>query len=152
MIALLLALAGNPPPPPSPPPPPPSIDGLPIAGLPRQSLPDRGCAAYLFSAGQTRTLAAVATADPPTLRIALDGKVADYPRAAQAGVGALGLSGTTVYHAGDVTATLDMTIATPADLLDGAAVPAATLRIERPGRDGLVLPLGGLIGCAKQAA
>ena len=47
----------------------------------------------------------------------------------------------------DVAATLDLTIASRGDLKDGATVPQATLRIEQPGRDVLILPLGGLIGC-----
>ncbi len=40
-----------------------------------------------------------------------------------------------------------MTITTRGDLKDGAAIPEATLRIERTGKDGLVLPVAGLIGC-----
>ena len=98
MIALLLALAAAadrraPPPPP----PPATIDGLPIAGLAPQSLPAQGCSAYLFSAGQTRALAVVAGSDPASLRIALDGTVADYPRVAQRGTGDYGFAGVTDY-------------------------------------------------------
>lgn len=152
MIALLLALAAAadrraPPPPP----PPATIDGLPIAGLAPQSLPAQGCSAYLFSAGQTRALAVVAGSEPASLRIALDGKVADYPRVAQRGTGDYGFAGVTDYQSGDVTLSLDMTITRRADLSDGALVPTATLRIDRTGKDGIVLPLAGLIGCAKQA-
>lgn len=85
------------------------------------------------------------------MRIALDGKVADYPRVAQRGTGDYGFAGVTDYQSGDVTLSLDMTITRRADLSDGALVPTATLRIDRTGKDGIVLPLAGLIGCAKQA-
>jgi hypothetical protein len=146
MIALLLALAVADPPrqttPPSP------IDGLPIAGLPRQALPTRGCAAYLFSGGKTRVLVAMATADAATLRIALDGTVADYARGTQIGTAGFGFAATTEYRARDVTATLDLAVQPRRDLSQGAVVDSGTLRIDRPGKDTIVLPVAGLIGCA----
>ncbi|WBH16915.1 hypothetical protein [Sphingomonas radiodurans] len=144
MIALLLALAAVDPPaaPPS------TIDGLPIAGLPRQSLPARGCAAYLFSGGKTRTLIAVASAEAATLRLALDGTATDYARGTQTGTAGLGFATTTQYVGGDVTATLDVTIQTRRDLTQGAVIDSGTLRIDRPGKDTMVLPIAGLIGCA----
>jgi hypothetical protein len=128
--------------------PPRSIDGLPVGGLPRQALPARGCAAYLFTTGPTRALVAMATADPAQIRIALDGRIADFARAAQVGDGGFGFARTTTYAAADTALTLDLTIATRADLRDGAVVPEATIRIERAGRDGIVLPVAGMIGCA----
>jgi len=146
IILFALALAADPPKPP--PPPPESVDGLPIGGLAKQALPAKGCAAYLFSTtGPKRVLVAMATADPATLRIAIDGKTVDYARIAQSGGGGFGFAGTTEYRGGDVTATLQMTITTRGDLTGGAAVPEATLRIDRAGRDSVVLPAAGLIGC-----
>ena len=147
MIALLLALAAADPPKQQPKPLA-SIDGLPIAGLPRQSLPTQGCAAYLFSGGKTRALVAVASAEPATLRIALDGMAADYGRGSQTGTAGFGFASTTEYRAGDVTATLDFTVQSRRDLSQGAIVHSGTLRIDRPGRDTIVIPVGGLIGCA----
>ncbi|WP_277979722.1 hypothetical protein [Sphingomonas phyllosphaerae] len=129
-----------------------SIDGLPLSTLPRQELPARGCAAYLFSTGQVRGLAAVAAADPATLRIALDGAIRDLPRAASAGTVALGLNAESVYRADDMTATVQLTIEPRPNLNNGAAVPSATLRLDRPGQDTLVVPLAGLVGCAPSAA
>ncbi len=142
MIALLLALAADPPQPPA------SIDGLPIAGLPRQAMPSEGCAAYLFSAGKTRALVAVASAAPGTLRLALDGNAADYARGTQAGSIGYGFAATTAYRGGAVTATLDLTIQTRKDLTQGAVVERGTLRIDRQGKDTIVMPVAGLIGCA----
>jgi hypothetical protein len=138
MIALLLAAAQVPAPPRS-------IDGLPLGGLARQALPAKGCAAYLFSTGQTKVLAAMA--GPASLRIALDGTAADYARADAGGAEILGLPVEGTYRAGAVTATLDMTIARRDDLTAGAMVPAATLRIDREGRDTVIVPLAGLVGC-----
>jgi len=126
----------------------PGIDGLPIDALPQQALPARGCAAYLFSTGTTRTLAAMATADPATLRLGLDGKTIDLPRTGAAGAAQLGLNAESVYRAGDVVATVQMTVELRQNLTAGAAVPVATLRLDREGRDTVVVPLAGLVGCA----
>ncbi|GAA4214930.1 hypothetical protein GCM10022253_08540 [Sphingomonas endophytica] len=126
----------------------PGIDGLPIGALPQQALPARGCAAYLFSTGTTRTLAAMATADPATLRLVLDGKTIDLPRTGATGAAQLGLNAESVYRAGDVVATVQMTVELRQNLTAGAAVPVATLRLDREGRDTVVVPLAGLVGCA----
>ncbi|WP_254604864.1 hypothetical protein [Sphingomonas bacterium] len=112
----------------------------------RQQLPATGCAAYLWSAADRR-LVAMASADPATLRVTIDGKPIDLPRTAQRGDGGFGLAASTDYRSGDLAATLDLTVATRGDLKDGATVPQATLRIEQAGRDVLIAPLGGLIGC-----
>jgi hypothetical protein len=142
MIALLLALAAA-----DPPSAPDMVDGLPIAGLARQSMPAQGCAAYLFSGGKTRTLVAVASAAAGTLRLAVEGPPADYARGTQVGSVGYGLGATTEYRGGDVTATLDLTVQTRKDLTQGAVVDSGTLRIDRPGKDSIVMPVAGLIGC-----
>ena len=145
MIALLLLalVAADPPAAP-----PVTIDGLPIGGLPRQSLPATGCAAYLFSAGQTRALVAMASAEPASLRLSLDGRVVDLGRTTASGAVNFGFGTSTEYRASDVTATLDMTTRSRKDLTQGAVVASGTLRIDRAGKDTIVLPVGGLIGCA----
>ena len=128
--------------------PPASIDGYPIGGIGRQSLPAKGCAAYLFSTGETRTLVAMAAADAGTLRIALDGQVRDYARAAPGAAVDLGFASQTRYIGGDTAATLSMTITRRPDLAQGAIVSDATLLVERAGKDGVIMPLAGMIGCA----
>jgi hypothetical protein len=126
-----------------------SIDGLPFGEIPRQQLPATGCAAYLWSAGTTHALVAMASADPARLRISLDGAVTDLPRTAQVGLGGFGFYQTTTYQAGPITAILDMTVQQRAGLSDGALVSGGTLTLERTGKDTVVLPVGGLIGCAE---
>lgn len=143
MIALLLALAA-----PEPPKPPASIDGLPIAALPRQALPASGCAAYLFSTGTTRSLVAMAAAAAGSLELSLDGKPTSFALTTQRGAAGFGFGTTTEYRGGDVIATLDLTIATRRDVTQGAVIDAGTLRIDRTGKDTIVLPVAGLIGCA----
>lgn len=136
MIALFLALqvaaAGN---------------GVSIGAIPKQQLPATGCAAFLWSAGEKRTLVAMVVADPAQIRLSVDGVVADYPRLEQSGTGGYGFAALTRYVLGDVTATLDMSIATRADMTQGATVPDATLRIDRAGHDTIIMPVAGLIGC-----
>ena len=136
MIALLLALqvaaAGQ---------------GVTIGAIPKQQLPATGCAAFLWSSGEKRILVAMAVADPSMIRLSIDGAVTDYPRTDQSGQGGYGFAGVTKYTLGDVTATLDLSIAARADMVQGAAVPDATLRIDRPGHDTIIMPVAGLIGC-----
>ncbi|MEH3121452.1 MAG: hypothetical protein PGN16_05610 [Sphingomonas phyllosphaerae] len=108
-----------------------------------------GCAAYLFSTGTTRTLAALATADPATLRLSIDGKLIDLPRTGATGNAPLGFNAETVYRAGDMVATVQMTVELRQNLTEGGAVPTATLRLDREGRDTVIVPLAGLVGCAK---
>lgn len=112
----------------------------------KQAMPARGCAAYLWSTGD-RALVAMATADSARLRLAVDGKPVDYARVDEGGPGGYGFAGVTTYRGGDLTVALDMTIVTREDLASGAMVPNATLRLERPGRDTIVLPVAGMIGC-----
>lgn len=123
-----------------------SIDGLPLGVLPRQDLPKAGCAAYLFTTGPTRAFAVMAGAD--ALRVALDGKTVDLPRAAQSGVVRHGLSSDTDYRAEGVSARLSMTITDRPDLTGGGQVNGALLTLERPGKDTIAVPLAGLVGCA----
>ncbi len=125
------------------------VPGAPLAAIGQQKLPAKGCAAYLWTVGSEHALVVMASAEPGRMRIAVDGPPRDYALAAQQGVGGLGFAGTTTYRDRDITLTLDMQIQTMADLADGAHVPSATLRLQRPEGDEIIIPLGGLIGCAR---
>lgn len=127
--------------------PPASIDGLPLGAIPRQTLPEHGCAAFLWSVGTTRALVAMASAEPATLRLSIDGTITDLARDTQQGAAGFGFAETTAYRAGATTATLVMSVKTRGDLKEGAAVPEATLRLDRDGKDSIVLPVAGMIGC-----
>ncbi len=146
-MALLLALAAA-----DPPKTPTSIDGLPLGGLPPQSLPARGCAAYLFSTGKTRALVAVAGAEPGSLRLSMGSRTIDLARSNQTGSAGYGFALTTDYAAEQISARLDLEIQTRRDLTQGAIVDRGTLRVDRPGEDSIILPLAGLIGCATQTS
>jgi hypothetical protein len=128
-----------------------SIDGLPFGELPQQELPASGCAAYLWSKGTTHALVAMASADPAQLRLSLGGRIADFPRAARQGAAGFGFDRKTTYQEGEVTVILDMTIQAQSDLTQGAEVSAGTLTLDRQGKDTVILPVGGLIGCAASA-
>lgn len=124
-----------------------SIDGLPLGAIPRQTLPEHGCAAFLWSVGTTRALVAMASAEPATLRLSIDGTITDLARDTQQGAAGFGFAETTAYRAGTITATLVMSVKTRGDLKEGAAVSDATLRLDREGKDSIVLPVAGMIGC-----
>ena len=121
----------------------------PVLGtLPKQSLPDKGCAAYLWAVQDQRFVAMV---EPGRLRIMLDGKSTDLAAAEAGGGGTLGLASTTRYAGAGVTATLDMTITQRETLQDGAIVSDASIRLTRGDQDEIVVPVGGLVGCAPAA-
>ncbi|WP_454278149.1 hypothetical protein [Sphingomonas sp. Marseille-Q8236] len=116
-----------------------------LGTLPRQQLPERGCAAYLWTVQDQRFVAMVA---PTRLRLSLDGKVIDLAATEAAGAGALGLASSTRYAGNGVTAMVTMTIAQRETLQDGAIVSDASLSIARTGQDEIIVPVGGLVGCA----
>ena len=123
------------------------LEGLPLAELPKQQLPPRGCAAFLWNSSSTRTLVAMVTADPAQLRLSLGGTITDLARASQQGDAGFGFASSAEYGSGDVTATLDVTVVARGDIKDGAQISSGTLRLDRKGQDGVVLPIVGLIGC-----
>ena len=127
--------------------PPPVLEGLPLSELPKQQLPPKGCAAFLWNASGTRTLIAMVTADPAQLRLSLGGAITDLARASSQGDAGYGFASSADYGSGDVTATLDMTVVARGDIKDGAQISGGTLRLDRKGQDGVVLPIVGLIGC-----
>ncbi len=132
--------------------PPASIDGLPIGAIPRQDLPAKGCAAYLWTAdgsgSGTRALVAMAQADPARLRLSIGGTIVDLERGGQVGAGGFGFADTGDYGGGGVTARLTMKIETRASISGGAAVPEGVLQLDRAGQDSIVVPVAGIIGCA----
>jgi len=119
-----------------------------LGALPKQALPERGCAAYLWAMQDQRFVAMV---EPGRLRIMLDGKPTDLAAAEAGGGGTLGLASTTRYAGAGVTATLDMTITQRETLQDGAIVSDASIRLTRGNQDEIVVPVGGLVGCAPTA-
>lgn len=126
-----------------------TVSAPPVLGaLPKQALPERGCAAYLWAVQDQRFVAMV---EPGRLRIMLDGKPTDMPVAEAGGGGALGLASTTRYAGAGVAATLDMTITQRESLQDGAIVSDASIRLTRGNQDEIVVPVGGLVGCASAA-
>lgn len=117
-----------------------------LGALPKQALPERGCAAYLWAVQDQRFVAMV---EPGRLRIMLDGKPTDLAaaEAGGAGAGALGLASTTRYAGAGVAATVDMTITQRETLQDGAIVSDASIRLTRGNQDEIIVPVGGLVGC-----
>ena len=125
-----------------------SVDGLPISALPPQRLPAKGCAAFLWTRTPSMALVAMAATDPASLRLTIDGKVADLPISAQNGIGGLGYSQITEYKGGGATATLQITVKTDASAPKSGSISDATLRIDRKGQASVVIPVAGAIGCA----
>ena len=125
-----------------------SVDGLPISALPPQQLPAKGCAAFLWTRTPSMALVAMATTNPASLRLAIDGKVADLPISAQNGIGGLGYSQIIEYRGKGTTATLQIVVKTDASTPKSGSISDATLRLDRAGRASVVIPVAGAIGCA----
>lgn len=125
-----------------------SVDGLAISALPPQRLPAKGCAAFLWTRTPSMALVAMATTDTASLRLTIDGKVADLPISAQNGIGGLGYSQITEYRGKGATATLQIVVKTDASTPKSGSISDATLRIDRAGRASVVIPVAGAIGCA----
>jgi hypothetical protein len=124
-----------------------AADDLPLGTLPKQAMPASGCAAFLWSGGDQKTLIAMATAEPGQLRLMLNGAVVDLPRTARSGAANYGLSATTDYAAPGVRATLDIKTEARGDVVKGGVVSEGTLRLDRDGQDGVVVPVTGIVGC-----
>jgi hypothetical protein len=147
-MLLFLAALAQAAPPAAPAAPSPSIDGLPIGAIPRQDLPARGCAAYLWTASGTRALVAMAQADPARLRLSIAGTIVDLERSGQVGAGGFGFAETNDYGSGSTAAKLTLKIEPRESIVGGALVPEGILQIDRAGQDSLVVPVAGMIGCA----
>ncbi len=124
-----------------------AIDGLPIGAIPKQELPTGSCAAFLWSKTQTTALVAMLTSEPAQIRFAPGGTVTDLVRVGQSGAGARGFAANTDYAGGDWRVTVSIDVVDRADLLDGAQIPSATMRLDREGHDSVIIPVAGLIGC-----
>lgn len=124
-----------------------SVDGLPIGAIPKQDLPARGCAAYLWTASGTRALIAMVGADPARLRVSVQGKVTDLDRSAQTGASGFGFPERAEYGGGTLVAKLTMKVETRESISGGAVVPEGLLEIDQAGQDTVIVPVAGLIGC-----
>jgi hypothetical protein len=131
----------------TPPPPVASIDGLPIGTIPKQTLPTGSCAAFLWSQTPSQGLIAMISASPAGIRFSPGGIVTDLVRVGQTGEAQFGLAATTDYAGGDFRVTVEMEIVKRGDLTDGAAVPRATMRVDQAGKDSVIVPAAGIIGC-----
>lgn len=118
-----------------------------LGAIGKQALPPAGCAAFLWTAAEPRQLVAMATAEPGSLRVVLDGKTVDLPRTAAEGAAARGLAAVSRYATGEVSASLELSAIERPDLRDGALAPEALLTVSQVGKDAIVMPVAGIIGC-----
>ena len=119
-----------------------------LGAIGRQALPPTGCAAFLWSRDAQPQLLAMVGADPGVLRVQLDGKALTLPRTAADGAAVRGLAASSTYAGEGIGATLALSAVERPELADGALVTDATLTVEQVGKDMMIVPLGGMIGCA----
>ncbi len=83
-----------------------------------------------------------------TLRVSVAGKNNHLARCAVSGTAPLGFAASTEDRGEGMSAGLTMALVQQEGLTAGARVPSGALQIDRPGADGVVVPVAGLIGCA----
>lgn len=136
------------PPEPVPPPAlPASIDGLPVGPIPQQQLPSGSCAAFLWAKTASNPLIMMIAASPPLVRYAPGGVVGDLAQRSSSGAPIDGIYPQASYAGADARVDIDLTIVERLDLKDGALVQGGTVTITQTGKDGIVVPVDGLIGC-----
>ncbi|TVV74264.1 hypothetical protein FOY91_10345 [Sphingomonas solaris] len=122
-------------------------DGIPLGALPRQALGTGQCGLFLWKPGAGARLVLMAKSGPPPFaRLILDGRTLDLPRLGGDAPADATADVTPRYGDGQTTAALDLTIEPRRGLSDGA-VAHGSLRIERAGGEGFVVPVSGLLGC-----
>ncbi|MFA7440037.1 MAG: hypothetical protein WCZ66_03615 [Sphingomonadaceae bacterium] len=112
------------------------LPGLPLEELPQQKLESGRCVAFLWT--RTTPPLRVAMIDEATssLRIRKDSKQRDLPHS-QPGY----------YRASDISIRVDLDFAPGSTIPNGEIIRQGAIRIEQPGKDTLVMPVGGVRAC-----
>ncbi|WP_164158125.1 hypothetical protein [Sandarakinorhabdus rubra] len=116
----------------------------PLAELPQQELAPGQCALFLWDRASGRRIAML-QANPPILRLAIDGRSTDLPRETAEGTAVMGFAPISRYRSASRSYEVRLTIL-PATV-GGAVVRDGSLTIAQENGDSLVLPVAGLAGC-----
>lgn len=107
--------------------------------LPTQKAMPGRCVTFLWTRNTPPLRIAMIDESAGTLRIKTNGKERDLARAAPAGVAR--------YADTELSITLNLDIEARDGLAGGAVVEQGSARIEQPGQDALVVPVGGIRAC-----
>ncbi len=109
-----------------------------LGELPPQPMPPGKCLTFLWSKTEPPLRFAMIDEAGGFVRVVLNGRPLDAPRTAP-GTYALP-DGTTLY--------VDIILVTRAGLVDGNIVESGSVRLEAPGKDATIVPVGGIRGCS----
>lgn len=115
-----------------------------LGELPPQELPAGQCALFLWDRASGKRMAMM-TANPAILRLVIDGRSTDLPRAAAEGTAVMGFAPITRYRSANRSYDVRLTIL-PAST-GGAVVRDGSLAITESDGTSMVLPVAGLAGC-----
>ncbi len=113
-----------------------SAAALPLGELPQQKLVPGQCVIFLWTRSEPPRRIAMADETARTLRIVYAGKPLD-----------LAATGPFSYANAQVDIRLDLDIQERDGMTDGAIINQGALRLDRAGKDSLVVPVGGIRAC-----
>jgi hypothetical protein len=107
-----------------------------FAELPPQKLSGSGCVIFLWTKGKPPRRIAMADETARTLLVQYRGRPLQ-----------LASTGPTSYASTSLSITLDLDIVGREGLSEGALISQGSMRVEEPGKDSSVVPVGGIRGC-----
>jgi hypothetical protein len=109
---------------------------LPLGELPPQKLAPGRCVTFLWTRTEPPMRIAMADEAARTLRVSHAGKPAD-----------LAATGPSSYASERIGIVLDLDITEREGMTEGAIISQGALRVDEPGRDSVVVPVGGIRAC-----
>lgn len=113
-----------------------ALPGLPLEELPQQKLEPGRCVAFLWTRTTPPLRIAMIDETTATLRISMDRKQRELAQE-QPGY----------YAAPDIRIRVDLDFAPGSTIPAGEIIRQGAIRIEQPGKDTLVMPVGGVRAC-----
>jgi len=113
---------------------------LPLSELPTQKLSPGRCVTFLWTRTEPPLRIAMTDETARTLRVVHAGKLLD-----------LAATGPMSYASSQLAISLDLDIQEREGMTDGAIINQGSLRLDEPGKDSIVVPVGGIRACPAAA-
>ncbi|MBX3479206.1 MAG: hypothetical protein KF842_02320 [Caulobacter sp.] len=121
--------------------------GLAFAELPPQELAAGQCALFLWARTSPPRRFLMATQNPASARVSLDGRTLDLPLSAWDGEAVYGVHETQTFAGEGVTLTVRFTAEERKGLVGGLVVPSASVEYRDAAGWETVIPAAGMIAC-----
>lgn len=121
--------------------------GLAFAELPPQKLAPGQCALFLWARTTPARRFLMATQNPASARVSLDGRTLDVPLTAWDGEAFYGVHDTQTFTGDGITLTVRFTAEARKGLVGGLVVPSASVEYRDAAGWETVIPAAGMIAC-----